>query len=150
VQHWPPVDPDNDVDHMVAEIGGKVGRESTKRGHALLAPDFGPPGSPFLPKEGEVYWVRTLLYSSTDPAPARPAVVLLVPALASARIQIVTRTSGSPPGVAHPADGSLGLEVAGVFSDLESVERSAWCQHNVRLCGQLEESVWTLVQEHFS
>jgi hypothetical protein len=127
-----------------------VGREGTKRGHALLAPDFESPGPPFLPREGEVYWVRTLLYSSTDRAAARPAVVLSVPALASARIQLVTRTSESPPGVAHPADSSLGLEVPGVFSDLVSVERSAWCPQNVRLCGQLGESVWTRVQERFS
>jgi hypothetical protein len=127
-----------------------VGEEGTKRGHALLAPNFGPPGPPFLPKEGEVYWVRTLLYSSTDPAAKRPAVVLQVPALASARIQLVTRTSGSPAGVAHPADSSLGLEVAGVFSDLVSVERSAWCPHNVHLCGQLGEPAWTRVQEQFS
>lgn len=127
-----------------------MGRQSTQRGHALLAPPFGPPGPAFLPAEGEVYWVRTLLYSSTDPAPARPAVVLLVPALVSARIQLVTRTSESSPGVVHPACRSLGLNVAGVFSDLVSVERSAWCPHNVRRCGQLEEAVWKLVQERFS
>jgi hypothetical protein len=127
-----------------------VGRQGTKRGHALLAPDFGPPGPPFLPTEGEVYWVRTLLYSSTDPAAARPAVVLQVPALASARIQLVTRTSESCPGVAHPAGDVPGLEVAGVFSDLEGVERSLWCPQNVSLCGRLGEPVWTLVQERFS
>jgi hypothetical protein len=127
-----------------------VGREGTERAHALLAPQFGPPGPPFLPGEGEVYWVRSLLYSSTDPAAARPAVILYVPLLSSARIQIVTRTSGSRPGVAHPADGSLGLEVAGVFSDLLSVERSAWCPHNVRFCGQLGEPMWSQVQERFS
>lgn len=127
-----------------------MGRQSTKRSHALLAPSFGRPGPPFLPAEGEVYWVRTLLYSSTDPAAARPAVVLLVPALVSARIQLVTRTSGSPMGVAHPADDSLGLEVAGVFSDLVSVERSAWCPNNVCLCGRLGEPVWSLIQDRFS
>ncbi len=127
-----------------------MGRQGAQRGHALLAPPFGTPGPAFLPAGGEIYWVRTLLYSSTDPAPARPAVVLLVPALASARIQVVTRTSGSSVGVAHPADQSLGLDVAGVFSDLVSVERSAWCPHNVRLCGRLEEAVWKLVEERFS
>ena len=126
-----------------------MGRQGAKRGHALLAPDFGPPGPPFLPTAGEVYWVQTLLYTSTDPAPARPAVVLLVPALASARIQLVTRTSGSPSGVAHPADDALGLELDGVFSDLVSVERSAWRPNNVHLCGRLGEPVWTLVQERF-
>lgn len=124
-------------------------RQGTKRGHALLAPDFGPPGPPFLPTEGEVYWVRTLLYSSTDPAAARPAVVLQVPALASARIQLVTRTTESRTGVAHPAGDVPGLEVAGVFSDLVSVERSLWCPNNVYLCGRLGEPVWTLVQEQF-
>lgn len=127
-----------------------MGRQDAERGHALLAPPFDGPGPPFLPAEGEVYWVRSLLYSSTDPAPARPAAVLLVPALASARIQLVTRTSGSPPGVTHPADASLGLDLAGVFSDLASVERSAWCPQNVRLCGQLDEAMWKLVQERFS
>lgn len=91
----------------------------------------------------------TLLYSSTDPAPARPAVVLQVPALASARIQLVTRTTESRPGVAHPAGDVPGLEVAGVFSDLASVERSLWCPQNVNHCGRLGEPVWTLVQEHF-
>ena len=127
-----------------------MGRQDAQRSHALLAPPFGTPGPAFLPAEGEIYWVRTLLYSSTDPAPARPAVVLLVPALASARIQVVTRTSRSSVGVAHPAEPSLGLDVAGVFSDLVSVERSAWCPHNVRRCGQLEDAVWKLVQERFS
>ena len=128
---------------------GKVGRESTTRDHALLAPDFGPPGAPFLPKEGEVYWVRTLLYSSADPAAARPAVVLQVPALASARSQLVTRTTEARPGVAHPADDVPGLEAAGVFADLVSVERSLWCPNNVYLCGRLGEPVWTLVQEQY-
>jgi mRNA-degrading endonuclease toxin of MazEF toxin-antitoxin module len=118
--------------------------------HALLGPGFGPKGPSFLPSEGDVYWVRTLLYSSTDPAPERPAVVLEVPALASARIRLVTRTSESASGVAHPIDSPLGLDRAGVFSDLVSVERSDWCPHNVRLCGQLEESVWKLVQEQFT
>lgn len=126
-----------------------MGRQGTKRGHALLAPDFGPPGPPFLPAEGEVYWLRTLLYSSTDPAAARPAVVLQVPALASARIQLVTRTTESRPGVAHPADDVPGLEVAGVFADLVSVERSLWCPNNVYLCGRLGEPIWTLVQEQY-
>jgi hypothetical protein len=127
-----------------------MGRQGAQRGHALLAPLFDAPGPAFVPAEGEIYWVRTLLYSSTDPAPARPAVVLLVPALAMSRIQIVTRTSGSSAGVTHPADPSHGLDAVGVFSDLVSVERSAWCPHNVRLCGQLEEAVWKLVQERFS
>lgn len=126
-----------------------MGLQSAGRGHALLAPPFDPPGPPFLPAERDVYWVQTLLYSSTDPAPARPAVVLMVPALDSGRIQIVTRTSGSAPGVPHAADASLGLDLAGVFSDLVSVERSAWCPQAVRRCGRLEESVWQIVRDRF-
>lgn len=126
-----------------------MGRHGTGRGHALLAPDFGPPGPAFLPAEGEVYWVRTLLDSSSDPAAARPTVVLEVPALASARIQLVTRTTELQPGVTHPADDVAGLKVAGVFTDLVSVERTLWCPNNVYLCGRLGEPVWTLVQEHF-
>jgi hypothetical protein len=127
-----------------------VGTKDAKRSHAVLAPPFGPEGPPFLPNAGEVYWVRTHLYSSTDPAPARPTVVLAVPALKSARIQLVTRTSGRAPGVAHPADLALGLDRDGVFSDLVSVDCSQWCPQNVRLCGPLEEAVWEAVLERFS
>jgi hypothetical protein len=127
-----------------------VGRQTAKHGHALLAPPFGSPGPSYLPAQGDVYWVRSLLYSSSDPAPARPAVVLLVPALTSARIQLVTRTSEPTPGVPHPADASLGLDRAGVFSDLASVERSLWCPQNVTLCGKISDFAWNLVQERFS
>jgi hypothetical protein len=126
-----------------------VAFQSGDGSHALLAPSFDPPGPPFLPAEGDVYWIRTLLYSSTDPAPARPAVVLTVPALASARIQLVTRSSKRVPGVAHAADAILDLDHDGVFSDLVSVERSAWCPQNIRRCGRLEESVWQAVQDRF-
>ncbi len=128
----------------------RAGRQDAKRSHALLAPPFDAPGPPYLPTEGCVYWIQSVLYSSSDPAPARPAVVLLVPARASAPIQIVTRTSKSAPGVAHPADAALGLDHDGVFSDLVSVERSLWCPQNVRLCGRLADSLWRAVQERFS
>lgn len=64
-----------------------AGQEGRQRGvgsdrrlrHALLAPDLGPSGPPYLPVVGELYLVRTLLYSSTDPAAARRAVVVSVP-----------------------------------------------------------------------
>jgi hypothetical protein len=133
-----------------------VVRPDGKRDHALRLPPFDPPGPPFLPTEGEIYWVASLIYYSNDPAPARPAVVLEVPALPSARIRIVTRTSkivtkaGKPtPGIRHPAAASLGLDHDGVFSDLASVERSLWCPHHVKLCGPLDETTWKAVQERF-
>jgi hypothetical protein len=126
-----------------------VAKSGGKRGHALLPPPFDPPGPPFLPTAGEIYWVTSLLYHSNDPAPARPAVVLEVPALASARIRIVTRTSKSVPGVKHPAAPSRGLNLDGVFSDLWSVERHLWCPQNVKLCARLDEVTWKAVQEWF-
>jgi mRNA-degrading endonuclease toxin of MazEF toxin-antitoxin module len=133
-----------------------VVRPDGKRDHALRLPPFDPPGPPFLPTEGEIYWVASLFYYSNDPAPARPAVVLEVPALASARIRIVTRTSktvtktGKPaPGIKHLADAVLGLDRDGVFSDPTSVERFLWCPHHVKLCGRLDEATWKAVQERF-
>ena len=101
-----------------------MGREGTKRGHVLLAPDFGPPGPRFCPKKAR----STGCGPCCTPAPiqlrhVRPS-SLLVPALASARIQLVTRTSGSPAGVAHPADSSLGLERGGF---LRPGQRGAIC-----------------------
>ena len=44
-----------------------------KRGHATLPRPFGPPGPPFSPTAGYVYRIRTLLYSSIDPAAERPS-----------------------------------------------------------------------------
>lgn len=120
-----------------------------KRDHALLAPSFGQPGPPFLPTPGQIYWLRSLLYSSTDRAGARPAVVLDVPNRASARIRIVTRTHQSAPGIRHPADPSLSLNSDGVFSVLTSVERSMWRPENVKLCGLLDEEIFKAVQERF-
>jgi hypothetical protein len=121
-----------------------------RRHHALLPPPLDAPGPPFLPVEGEVYRVRPLIYGSTDPASLRPVVVLLVPALKSGRIQIVTRTSQVVRGVKHLADPVLGLDRDGVFSDLAGVERSLWCSQNVILCGRLGEATWRAVQERFS
>jgi hypothetical protein len=127
-----------------------VAKPDKKRGHALRLPSFGPSGPAFPPVEGEIYWVISLLYFGTDPAGARPAVVLEVPARPTARIRIVTRTSQlSAPGIKHPANSSLGLDHDGVFSDLASVERSMWCPQNVELCGPLDGATWKVVQEWF-
>lgn len=127
-----------------------MARPDGKRSHALLSPPLGAPGPPFLPAEGDVYLVIPLIYASADPASLRPVVVLVVPELKSGRIQFVTRTSQPVPGVKHPADPSLGLDRAGVFSDLAGVERSLWCPQNVNRCGRLDEATWRAVQERFS
>lgn len=120
--------------------------------HAVLAPDLGPPGPAFLPQLGHVYWVRSLLYSSFDPAPCRPAVVVAVPFRASptARIQIVTRTSDLEViGVAHQRDPQLGLDHNGVFSDLVSCLASSWRPGDVLPAGPLPEPYLTRVMERF-
>lgn len=109
--------------------------------HALLPPDFGPPGPPFLPQVGQVYLVRTLIYWSSDPAAARPSVIFSVPALAFARIQLVTRTTKSVKGVEHKADPALGLDRDGVFADFVSVEQQLWRPNNVKLLGVLPQQV---------
>lgn len=78
-----------------------------RRRHALLPPDLGPYGPPYLPVVGELYLVRTLLYSSSDPAPARRAVVVGVPTVSTptARVRLVTRTSDKRvAGVQHDQD----------------------------------------------
>lgn len=90
-----------------------------------------------MPEVGQVYRVRTLTYSSSDPAPARPAVVVDVPAVKFARIRLVTRTSKNVSGVAHAADPALGLDRDGVFADLVSVEPALWRPENATLLGVL-------------
>ena len=84
--------------------------------------------------------MRTLLYSSTDPAPARRAVVVGVPDPLSpaARVRLVTRTSDlSVPGVPHDRDLALGCDLDGVFSDPVSCLASSWRPGDVKLLGVL-------------
>ena len=124
-----------------------------RRRHALLMPDLGPVGDPFVPKVGQVFWVRSLLYSSTDPAPGRPAVVFAAPSTpsATARIQIVTRTSDTGvPGVRHEGGLVPTLDMPGVFSDLVSCRASAWRSGDVLLVGQLCEPYLGRVLDWFS
>jgi len=126
--------------------------DDRRRQHALLPPDFGPAGPVSVPLVGQVFWVRSLLYSSRDPAPSRPAVVVAVPfqGSATARIQIVTRTSRmGVAGVAHGQDRGLGLDRPGVFSDLVSCLASSWQPGNVLLAGSLQERCFERVMERF-
>lgn len=123
-----------------------------RKRHHVLAPDFGPFGEPALPAVGELYLVRTLLYSSTDPAAARRAVVVQVPPAPSpaARIRIATRTSDmSAAGVPHPQDLSIGCDLDGVFSDAGSCTASSWRPGNVKILGVLPEPFLTRVLEWF-
>jgi hypothetical protein len=124
-----------------------------RKPHHVLAPDFGPLGQPALPAVGELYLVRTLLYSSTDPAAARRAVVVQVPPAPSpaARIRIATRTSdASAAGVAHPHDLAIGCDLDGVFSDAGSCTASSWRPGNVKILGVLPEPFLTRVLEWFA
>lgn len=124
-----------------------------RRLHALLTPNLGPLGDPYLPEIGQVFWVESLLYSSSDPAPGRPAVVIAVPSApnATARIQIVTRTSDTTvAGVLHEAGLLPTLNKPGVFSDLVSCRASSWRAGRVRLVGQLCDPHLGRVMERFS
>jgi hypothetical protein len=111
-----------------------------RRRHALLAPDLGPYGPPYLPVVGELYLVRTLLYSSADPAPARRAIVVGVPSALTptARVRLVTRTSDmTVPGFRHDRDMTVGCNLDGVFSDPVSCLASSWRPGDVKLLGLL-------------
>lgn len=124
-----------------------------RRRHALLAPDLGPFGTPYLPVVGELYLVRTLLYSSTDPAPARRAVVVGVPSILTpaARIRLVTRTSDMKvPGVKHDRDLALDCDVDGVLSDLVSCLASSWRPGDVKLLGPLPQAVLDALMDWLS
>jgi hypothetical protein len=120
--------------------------------HALLPRDKGKRGEPCLPQVGQLYLVETTTYAlGTDPAADRPAVVITVPPGPGSKspIQVVTRTSKNVPGVAHPADLSIGCDRNGVFSDLVSVEQQLWRPGNVLLLGVLPEPYLSRVLERF-
>ena len=124
-----------------------------RKRHHVRAPDFGPFDEPALPVVGELYVVRSLLYGSDDPAPARRAVVVGVPPALSpaARIQIATRTSNtSVPGVPHPQDLALQCDLDGTFSQRVSCVASSWRPGNVILLGVLPEPFLTQVLDRFA
>jgi hypothetical protein len=116
-------------------------RDDGRKPHAVRVPDMGPLSSAFTPRVGQLYWVMSLLYSSSDPAAARPAVVVGVssPRSLTARIRIVTRTSQGVDGVRHPRDLALRMDRDGVFSDVLSCLASSWRYGHVKLVGELGE-----------
>ena len=118
-----------------------------------MAPDLGPPGPPSIPKVGELYLVRTLLYSSSDPAAARRAAVITVPAVttAASRIQLATRTSDTTiPGVKHQRDPSVDCDREGVFSNLASCLASSWRSGDVKPLGVLPDQLIDELLDRFS
>ena len=121
------------------------------RSHAWLTRAKGDSDRPFLPEQGQLYLVNTLVYAGSDPAADRPAVVITaVPDEPSHRpIQIVTRTSQEVRGVLHPADESLKCDKDGVFSRLTSVERLLWTPRNVTYLGDLPDLYLAAVVRRF-
>ena len=121
-----------------------------RKTHATFVAPSGPPSGPFLPVEGELYWVDTLLYSASDPAPRRPAVVFNVPDPPHSPIQIVTRTTDlQVRGVRHDAQPHFDLD-EGVFSDLANVRKEAWCAPRVSRIGLLDADTMNTVRGRFS
>ena len=128
-----------------------MSRMVSRRDHSAHMPSFDPPGPPFVPQVGDVFLVVPyLLYSSTDTASVRPAVVIEVPERIDARIRIVTRTSDlRVGGIRHGVAPQLGLDRPGVWSNLVSVERSLWCPQAARWKGPLESAILEDVLERF-
>jgi hypothetical protein len=126
---------------------------SAGRSHAWLPKQMGEPGEPFLPKVGEVYRINTIITTiGHDRAAARPAVVIAIPSDPVSRfpIQVAARTSQRVPGVLHPADRSLNLDLDGVFSDLRSVELGLWRPEYVVRLGVLPDPYLSEVLRRFT
>jgi mRNA-degrading endonuclease toxin of MazEF toxin-antitoxin module len=106
--------------------------------------------TPFLPVEGELYWVQTIILWSGDRKATRPVVVIATPATTLGRVQVVTRTTDlSRKGVPHEAMPEAGLTKCGVFADLRSSEATLWTPQNARKLGVLPSPVFYKVQERF-
>ncbi len=125
--------------------------------HAVRMPAFGPAEPTYLPNVGDVYLVSPQLLGSredrafTSAADLVPVVVLAVPRLASARIQVVNRTSDrSAPGIPHGPAPQLGLHQRGVWTNVITVDKSLWTSRGARWRGPLERVVLADVLERFA
>jgi hypothetical protein len=125
-------------------------------GHAVRMPAFGPAEPAYLPNVGDVYVVSPRLLGSRE-VPARnatelvPVVVIVVPRLASARIQVVIRTDDrSAPGIPHGWAPQLGLDQRGVWTNVVTVDKSLWTSRDARWRGPLERVVLADVLERFA
>jgi hypothetical protein len=119
-------------------------------------PAFGSAEPAYLPNAGDVYLVFPRLLGSRDD-PARgaaeqvPVVVIVVPRLASARIQVVIRTGDrSAPGIPHGPAPQLGLHQRGVWTNVVTVDKSLWTNRDARWRGPLERVVLADVLDRFA
>jgi hypothetical protein len=121
------------------------------------------PDPAYLPNVGDVYRVSPHLLGSRASMTASragseaadgdemvPVVVLAVPALRTARIQVVTRVpSRIAAGVPHGAAPQLGLLRPGVWTNVLSVDKSLWTPRDTSWRGPLERIVFAEVRERF-
>jgi hypothetical protein len=120
-------------------------------------PAFHPAEPAYLPNVGDVYLVSPRLLGSRDdralsaPGELVPVVVIVVPRLASARLQVVTRTGDrSAPGIQHGPAPQLGLHQRGVWTNVVTVDKSLWTSRDARWRGPLERVVLADVLERFA
>lgn len=114
------------------------------------------PEPAYLPNVGDVYLVSPRLLGSRDdrtsgdPDAPVPVVVISVPALRAARIQVVVRSGDRlTAGVSHGAAPQLGLDRPGVWTNIVTVDKSMWTPANARWRGPLERVVLSEVLERF-
>lgn len=106
---------------------------------------------PFLPSQGELYWINASIVWSGDRKPSRPVVVIEIPATIQGRIGVVTRTSQlDRKGIAHGAAPDAGLTKPGVFAEFHTVAAILWTPRNVGgPLGLLEEEVLSRIMDRF-
>jgi hypothetical protein len=105
---------------------------------------------------GDVYLVSPRLLGSRDdrtssaPDAPVPVVVIAVPVLRAARIQVVARSGDRlTAGIPHGAAPQLGLDKPGVWTNVVTVDKSMWTPANARWRGPLERVVFSEVLERF-
>jgi hypothetical protein len=109
-----------------------------------------PSNEPFLPMEGELYWISTVILWGGDRKPTRPVVVIEAPPSRLARIAVVTRTTDTMrKGVPHRPIPEIGLTRPGVFADLRSAEKVLWTPRNACKLGVLPQEVFNDVMRRF-
>lgn len=134
---------------MTADYSTREETEVTRKRHAAYVAPTEPPSPPFRPEVGDLYWVDTLLYTASDPAPRRPAVVLEVPDPPHSPIRIATRTTNlKVRGVPHAAQPQWGLD-EGMFSDLNHVKKGEWCAPRVSLIAPIDTETLVAVKDRF-
>ena len=109
-----------------------------------------PADGPFLPVEGELYWVSTAILWGGDRKSTRPVVVIEASSGRVTRIVVVTRTTDTRrKGVPHQPMPEIGLTRPGVFADLRSAERMLWTPRNTCRLGALPQDVFNDVMRRF-